>query len=390
MQMTLEKNLRLEVEREFGRKILSSTDCHELSHCVFEKTGSRLSFNTLRRYFNLMKSNFKPSSNTLHILAKYCGYSSFDQFLNPNVKEQDKQSLVEDEKLLEFLVLLFKNIEVAHNDDITYINVVRLTINFLDQHPGIINRFQQEIAKTKNGQTFYFEYFVNMDKINSYYGDGLCFYLKEKKSWESQLFGHSLLCMRYWLINDREGVERHYREVLKYEFDETIHPFICVRYFTSQLYHANIFGLNKKDILTQAQFFYNEMKSNSNNWHFLPYFHLNIIEALILTNENREALYYIDELVQKFDIQASAYIFEQANEVIQLYQALALARLGKMEKAKEIFNTIQPESFDFLSKHYHTILYLLLKELIFKPVIKTSQLQLLIKETGFLRLLPAV
>jgi hypothetical protein len=75
------KSLKSEVEIVFGRKVLFSTDCHELSDDIFQKTGSKLSFNTLRRFFHLMKTDFSPSPSTLNILAKYCDYPSYNHFL---------------------------------------------------------------------------------------------------------------------------------------------------------------------------------------------------------------------------------------------------------------------------------------------------------------------
>jgi hypothetical protein len=381
-------DLKLEVERTFGRRILTSADCNELSDHVQQKTGFRLSFNTLRRFFHLIKSEFSPSSNTLNILTKYCGYTSLDNFIRSKENASAQISGQSDAKLMKYLVLQFINIEVQHYNDATYLSMVRQTINFLNSCPHIIDQFQREIAKTKNGQTFYFEYFVNIDKLISYYGDGLQYYLNEKKTREAQLFGHSLLCFRYWLANDIRGVEKHYEEVMKYKIDDTIHLFVCARYFTAQIYQANISGKKNETILIHVREFYNQLKTNKGLVLMLPCFLMNISEALLLVGEHKEALYYIEEAIKKYDERIGEYVDDKVFHALPLYQALALARLGEMTKAKKLLNAIKPDQFYFLWKQYLTILYIHLKELLQQTKPDRAQIEFIIEETGFVKLLP--
>jgi hypothetical protein len=57
-----------------------------------------------------------------------------------------------------------------------------LSIQFISAAaPGAFDRFQRAIAKTRNGQEFYFEQFVNLDELNSFYGDGLRYYFMKNK-----------------------------------------------------------------------------------------------------------------------------------------------------------------------------------------------------------------
>ncbi len=85
---------------------------------------------------------------------------------------------------------------------------------FLQRHPELIDKFQRNIAKIKNGQDFYFEQFINIDGLNSYYGMGLRYYLNEKKTAEAQIFGHSILCAKNWLLENPHGVRKHYDMVM--------------------------------------------------------------------------------------------------------------------------------------------------------------------------------
>src|SRR4030095_11742629 len=108
----------------------------------------------------------------------------------------------EKRSFLRYLVTIFTATQVRDGNDETYFSLVKHTINFLAQHQDLAQKFQRAIVKTRNGQDFYFEQFVNIDKLNSFYGEGLRYYLNERKTQEGQLFGNSLLCLRDWLSKD--------------------------------------------------------------------------------------------------------------------------------------------------------------------------------------------
>ena len=74
MEKFLIDQLRNEVEKTYGRKILSSADCQQICIEIHQKTKLRVSFNTLRRFFNLMKDMHLPSNYTCDVLAQYCGF----------------------------------------------------------------------------------------------------------------------------------------------------------------------------------------------------------------------------------------------------------------------------------------------------------------------------
>src|SRR5215203_992398 len=106
---------------------------------------------------------------TLNTLSIYCGFSSFDNFTTSrhpgSVSDTDFDSC-----LLRYMILLFRDTEVQDRNDATYANLVQQTILFLNNYPSLVDPFQRQIAKTKNGQHFFFEKFINIDRLNSIYG----------------------------------------------------------------------------------------------------------------------------------------------------------------------------------------------------------------------------
>jgi tetratricopeptide (TPR) repeat protein len=377
--------LKEEVERIVGRKILTAADCNLLCNDIYLKTQSSTSLNTLRRLFDLMKSKYQPSLFTLDLLSKYCGYSSFSDFTNSK-KNKPCNNENQDNSFVNFLVLLFRDFEVKSTNDITYIQLIHKIINNLEHWPAMIDTFQREIAKTASGQVFYYEQFINIDKLNSFYGKGLHYYLNEKKTVEAQLLGHSLLCLQSWLTMNDEGVENHYQEVLRHSVDENIHPFISARFFATQLYKCEISSNETEAILIQTREFYDNIRYSKFVHQNFPYFEYVLSEALVLTNQYEEALFYITEALKKRNYHVPPNVDLRLFESIYLFQAIALANIGKREKAKDILGSINTENFYFLSRHFNSILYLLQKGTFQKKEFLQKQVQYLVQQTGFKKL----
>ena len=77
------ENLKEEIEQVFGKKVSNRPDCEALSLAIYEKSKETISYNTLRRFFNLAgeKNTTSLSNSTLNILAKYCEYECYAEFL---------------------------------------------------------------------------------------------------------------------------------------------------------------------------------------------------------------------------------------------------------------------------------------------------------------------
>jgi hypothetical protein len=77
----MEERLKEEVELKLGNKIVSRGDCQLLSDLIFEQQKKQVSYNTLRRFFNVDKSaEHKPSRQTLNVLSIFVGYSNYFAF----------------------------------------------------------------------------------------------------------------------------------------------------------------------------------------------------------------------------------------------------------------------------------------------------------------------
>jgi hypothetical protein len=380
--------LQKEIQEHFGRPVATSRDCNLLSEELFLKTSYKINPNTLRRFFGLVKAPYPPSSATLSILSKYCGFDSLEELLHHNGNGQPKtDGLHNSESLMRYFVGLFRHTPVQEPVDKTFLALVKQTILFLQQHPEMASKFQKAIAKTPNGQRYYFELYAHIDQLNSYYGEGLLYYLKEKKTEDAQIRGHALLLQRGWLSNDASAVRRHLEKIGDHHLCDTHHPVICGRYFASKIYHAHMEGLPTAEILSEAMVQHNRIVPSDGYFHNFPSFEYIFSLALTLTQHFVEALYFLEQAETKYKSKHS-YVEEGPYETMRLLKAIALAKTGQKTQAKEVYEALKPSRFYFLTKKINTIFYLLLGGYLGKLNPKSEeQLEKLVKETGFVKMM---
>lgn len=78
--------LKISVERQFGRTPITKSDMELLSTDIYHKTKHLVSYNTLRRFYGTVKST-KTSSAILDFFAQYCGFDSFHAFEISNLPD---------------------------------------------------------------------------------------------------------------------------------------------------------------------------------------------------------------------------------------------------------------------------------------------------------------
>ncbi|RYZ24518.1 MAG: hypothetical protein EOO10_20355, partial [Chitinophagaceae bacterium] len=156
--------LKSEVERIYGKRIVTYSDCLTLSKEITLRTGFRLNVNTLRRFFGLVQAIYPPSVTTLDILSRFCGFQSFENY-RAFQSTQTKADDVDSSAVLHYADILFSRAAATTYTDPTWTGIVRETILFMEKHPSLIDTFQRNIARTTIGQDIFFEQFVNLDQL---------------------------------------------------------------------------------------------------------------------------------------------------------------------------------------------------------------------------------
>lgn len=379
--------LRRELISSFGRNVNTSRDCMLLSQDIYLKISEQISTNTLRRLFGLVNTGFSPSQSTLAILCRYCGFETIDDLLQRRFAQSPtKPEGPDGEILISYLVSFFQSTPAKEYTDETFLAIVKNTLLFLKQYPKLRERFQRAIAKTPLGQEFYYEQFINIDELNSFYGEGLRFYLLEKRTSYAQIFGYALLCLKAWLTDNKKDVRYYHDEVMGYRLTKDMHPALCSRYFATQLYHADIWGKPVEKILIAAQKCHATFSPKAGSYLQFPGFEYAISFALIVTGYYEEALYYIRYSHNYYTAKLS-YLDIGYYQSLLLIEAFALARLGRIAEAEAVYKTIQPSQFYILSRKAKSIIYLHLEKTLNKKVPDYEErIRTLVQETGFTRL----
>jgi hypothetical protein len=380
--------LQREVEKKYGKKVLTYSDCLHLTSEISKKTGFRINVSTIRRFFGLVKANYPPSPSTRDILAKFIGFNSFEHYTNFQ-RHNPETAELEYSILLHYLETLFSKASVNTYSDPTWLAITRQTILFLEKHPQLIDAFQRTMSKSLVGQEVYFEQFVNIDQLNGYYGEGLRYYLTEKLTAEGQIFAHSLLALCSFLVGEQKSLEVHYHNVMQYTLDKSVHPFVCGRYFATQLLYHHDNASELSIIALKARTFFKELTPSKDAYHAFPCFELVMAEALLLTRQPLEALFYIKESKKKKTNYIPPAIDVQLFSAFDLYEAAAYYLLDDEERAKKIFKKVNPTEFYFLSRYYHNVIYLMLDAELFTGRKNANNIQIneLIQQLGFVQLL---
>jgi hypothetical protein len=375
-------SLKKELENSFGRKIISSRDCNQMVEDMYKKTGETVNANTLRRFFGLVKADYPPSSSTLTILSKYCGFNSIEEIEHLSSND-DPDAHINKEEVLRYMVSMFKNTQVSGSQEKTFYPLVEQTMVFLERNPSLIDRFQREIAKTSTGQYYYYEKLANIDRLNGYYGDGLRHYLRAKNIEEGKIFAHSMQVFRYWLTKNKDRLISNMAEIAPIIATPNFPDHILGRLIAAKLYYANVKGELIDKILDEAKRYHGAIIARREDSPFsFPDFELIICEALLLTGHYDEGAEYLWH--GKTFLSESG---QDKNTLFNLWEDFVNLRRDNQRNKKEN-NPDKGAIYNSFSKKYTTIIKLLpTANSKSNNLTQSQQLAELISETGYKRLL---
>jgi hypothetical protein len=381
MKQSLLASLRKELENSFGRKVVTSRDCIQMVEDIYHKTGETVNANTLRRFFGLVKAEYPASLSTLNILSRYCGFNSVDE-IEQIVQSGSSETSVNKEEVLRYMVSLFRSTQISGHEERTFYPLVEQTIVFLERNPSLIDKFQREIARTSTGQYYYYEKLPNIDRLNTYFGDGLRHYLREKNNEEGRVFAHSMQVFRYWLTNDDAHLTSHMAEIPRQERMPSFPDHILGRLIAARIYDAHVRNKLVDSILADAKRQHGAIIAKREDSPFsFPDFELIICEALLLTGYADEGAEYVWH--GKNFLAASG---QDKTTLFDMWDDFAsYKRDGNYKKKKT--DPDKQELHHAIARKYSTIIHLVTgKGARNLGQAQRQQLSELIRETGYKRL----
>lgn len=214
--------LKKEVTSKLGKEILS----HDVVIELVVLLKNKLSTQTIKRVFGLIKDGTNPSIYTLNIISSFIGYKNWQSFLKNKTQETvDDELDINKEKLNYFY-------EVTSEDfwNNYYLNAKKQA----QQTYKLINStndvdLYKALAKNHYAQQNLFEFFPDFNTLTSNFKIGLTHYLNFKKNNEAQIYGLCLLCLGAYLNENRIIFNKYYQNLSEIPEDYNIHPTVIGR-----------------------------------------------------------------------------------------------------------------------------------------------------------------
>lgn len=376
--------LKTEIEQTYGKHIYTSRDCLLLSREIFKKTKAQVNSNTLRRLFGLVKTTHNPSDATLNILAKFCGYQSWEEV--PENYPDGEEEFIPRQYIINFIAGILKELSPSNRSDPTQSTLYKHLILFLSKNPSIARAFQMHLLNMEETNISYFEHFIYLDKINDFYGDGLRKYAVKNSTDEVDLFSYNLLVFRYWLTMETESLNNTYAKISTEKRNNCSDIVLKSLVYAAKLYHAHANNLCAEKAIQEIKRFYLSSSAHVEGNQQLFSFKQNLAQALIFTGHYDEGLYYLELALDNYT-ELNCSENTDAYQLLSLLKVVSLYQMKQLKAAEKLFEHIQPSQFGFLSKQFCTIIYMSLSLALksSRPSDK-QELSLLIAETGFKRM----
>jgi hypothetical protein len=185
--------LNNDLSLKLGQSIKSLNDCKKIALLLETECNTIISPNTIARAFNILKCNSKPSKYTLDVLSEYTCNSNWNTYYNNHqLSLRDGvtgfTSNAHNSNISENEILLFKYclddysfspiIKYLKNWAKDYIDsdkskfdyqIISSLGNVLRKDPVIQKNLMPIITKDDDLRTFFFDFWVDRDGLNTYY-----------------------------------------------------------------------------------------------------------------------------------------------------------------------------------------------------------------------------
>ena len=325
--------LKTVTQKKVGFKIKNYNNCTRLSEIISIETGFELNYNTIRRFFGVVKP-VKPSNYTLDTLSKFNGYENYNDFIiNYSYKNKWKADFEffkllqknEEELVLNYvanhlhhsrsfllkLVQLVRELVLVKNfnllskifnlkqmnpsefvfEDIVYLGTC---IGPLCDHMDLNQKSEQQLILNRNFQNLVVLIYVDYENLQGYYSQLINFIYKNSKSHEINAFCEGVLNLNMYLSNSPE------KNYFKPKSQEQFHPILKSRIAAQELFWPVGDLINILEDYSQK----NQLKTQTN----IDYFFEIIFNSIVTMNF--EVMKWVIDNLGDFSTSKSFYKFE--------------------------------------------------------------------------------
>lgn len=371
LNSTTLKSLRTHAEKKFGKKIVTAGDCEELSHTINLVTTTKVSGQTLRRFYGLIKSTSCTSRFTLNTLAKYCGYNDFTAF------EQSRS-----QQELEY----FFN---GNGSDSDYWQKSAELCKQISTSPELLAKTHLRLMSLPLARKFFIENHPLRDLLGTVYAQYFSTYLKFSQTPEARIFAYGFLFQSAFFQQNTELAELYYGKVKETSVTNNVHVIPAALKYGVQLLYEDSSGQEEAYEKTYSEMKMMRLRYREASTHSVCSFEYTVLESLIFTKrithlkflfENQTLQLHEDEQY------ISAGRKQTHEEVWKILTAVCLVKFGEPENARRKLDEINLDNLETGWKKYYSLLYYLTCLEVFperQSAERVQQCRTLIEETNF-------
>jgi hypothetical protein len=295
--MQLEQ-LRTIIIKKFGKPIGNHYDVIQLQDAIERDAGKRISTQTIKRFFGLIKSSSRPDPSTLDAFAGYLNFTSYKDFQTWLQLLNSNATSTENDWASEIVLHILKDIYPENLHEQGILQLVKNLFSLFERHPNLTSTIYPKLAESKFGRRYFFQQFVHYDALASHYGMGLEHYLLHESDKHSRLFALSMLCLRDFLTCNDSGCNYYYDKIKEYSLQEVnqYHPFLIGRYYASKLFSNANAGINSADYISEVNhLLLNNDYTCTDIYEGFPCVELVFAEGLIFTGYFEQAFQLLDD-----------------------------------------------------------------------------------------------
>lgn len=374
---------------EYGHPIFSKTDCDKLVELIELRTSKLISANTLRRFFEVMPNNGKPSLSTLNILAQFCGFTDFFEFQKSfNQRRSNGRELslaaVDDlyqafgdtpqfyqtlnwlvqlafrDKNIHFLKGFFGLQVFCNKFDYTqgvHKEVLMTLGSELQSNPKQFDILIEHYATNPLAQSLYFECFIDYDFLPVRHHKAIQLYSQNKTTKEAQLFSLCMLFLHCFLLKDRVACSDLIKRINRIDLSSELHPFpVGRRMACNILFQAYYLGGVKEGLIKEIFDFEIQLPREGSLGRNMPCYHTLIAEAFCWAGYYDEALSIILRALDSYKLDLN-YHTQGLLSSLWITYSDSLLKSGRKEDSHAIFNRIEVSHFDVHNKNFSLMHY---------------------------------
>lgn len=381
------KVLKEEVQKRFGKDVISSYECVQLSEHIYKVTENNISAQTLRRFLGFIKDGTQPSTYTVSVLMSYCNIDSIEELRQTDSTDETAQNLPD----VVSIIKDFYNISLTPESDYNFQKSCGNVAKQILSSSLLLNDLSRFLSKNPVAQIFFFERHPYIDGLAGGYTKYIKAFITEKNTTEAQLFGNCLIHLGLFLSNKQDEADKILAAINTIGIHESIHPFVQARVIMANLLDAKAHHDEDKLHYWTELAFSEERKQKRypDKEAYFPFFQFILADAFNLVGKYDEVLEMIDIASTDYKKLDNSPIEDGYYTALILINAIALFHKGNISASKELLETVDHLEFIFTSKKYFLIQKLLLHLHLAKPQSTkkkqtiSKEIDKLVLETGF-------